>query len=72
MLPKNCTRHGRERKIHGFKSSYTAGNLDKEVNVEPGLPPAFSAATAADEIRGELEDIEASIPDVRVVTDDVP
>ena len=72
MLPKNCSRHGRERKIHGFRSSYTTGNLDKEVNVQPRLPPAFSAAAAADKVRGELENIEASIPDVRVVADDVP
>ena len=46
--------------------------VQEEVNVEPGPPPAFPAAATADQVGGELEDIEAALPDVGVVTDDVP
>ena len=46
--------------------------LEEEVDVEPGEAASGAAAVAADRLGGELEDVEAALPDVRVVADDVP
>ena len=52
-------------------STSHATSLEEEVDVELGLAAACAAAAAGDGLGGELEDVEARLPDVGVVADDV-